>query len=205
MRLKTNINGKGGRMINDRKKSPRLLDFENEIRENGTGAEIKENKGGRMKLPDNSIQLNITEQTQGVPENVKVNIEARGYDETEAVKNALKDIHHTIRAYRFSEIEDKAIEAIEKNEYPKAEGLVKALASCSSHTNTLIFNAAMQFVVAGKATEILPMLLNKLKGQWTNGTQRTFHVDLKTLTVVPSPEAFAQQKDEAVIDVKAEG
>lgn len=149
-----------------------------------------------MKLPTKNIILKINETTAGVPDNAKVNVSVTGLDDTDAVREALKDIHHTLRAYSYTDIQEKATTAIEKHNYKKAEGLVKALGTAASDSAVLLFTNAMEFIVAGKPTEILPLLLAQIKPQWTNGQKREFKV---TKDILPQPKPASN-----IIDVKGE-
>ena len=123
------------------------------------------------------IKIEVKETTPTVPQNAKLNVVGQGETELYAVRQVFSEITSSVQVYDYETVEEKAIKAIKQRKFSLADNLSKALASSGKHNDLLLFTTEMQPIIAGQTVEILPLLLSKIKNEWTDGTKRTYEVE----------------------------
>ena len=126
-----------------------------------------------MILPEIKYTIIVKETTPNVPEHVKVFYDSEDINRISAVRGFVRNFNKNLRVYSNSDLEEKAIKALEKQDYIRAVQYVHGLAQSNSHEDLFIFNTLGQFVSTGNPEETIPLLVSQQKGDW-NGTQRSF-------------------------------
>ena len=124
------------------------------------------------------VDVVLRETTDSVPDNVKVHAVGSGNTLKEATRDLVKKVSHTFRVYDLKEIEEKTHKAIDKRNILEAQNFLHGLSVYGQHDDLFIYNREGQYVVSGQPQEFFPLFFGKHKGQWADGKQREFVVEV---------------------------